>query len=200
MSRSNTVSASRSPVRIYAMCSLAVMTALTCVLAPLAIPIGPVPISLTNLVIYFSLYLLGWRLGTLSVWVYLLLGTFGLPVFSGFTGGIGKLLGPTGGYLIGFLPMALLGGMAIERFSSRLLHFAGLAVGTLVCYLFGTVWFCFVAEIAVVPALSLAVFPFLPGDAAKLLLAMWLGPMIRARLLRAGLLHTKSEAPQQSQE
>lgn len=67
------------------MALVAIMTALTCILAPFSLPIGPVPISLTNLVIYFSLYLLGWKLGTLSYVIYLLIGLVGVPVFSGFT-------------------------------------------------------------------------------------------------------------------
>ena len=76
----------------YAMAVTALMTAVTCILAPMSIPIGPVPISLTNFAIYLSLYLLDWKKGTLSYFVYLLIGFAGLPVFSGFTGGIGKLL------------------------------------------------------------------------------------------------------------
>ena len=72
----------------YAMAVTALMTAVTCILAPMSIPIGPVPISLTNFAIYLSLYLLDWKKGTLSYFVYLLIGFAGLPVFSGFTGGI----------------------------------------------------------------------------------------------------------------
>ena len=75
------------------------MAAVTCILAPLSVPIGPVPISLTNFAIYLSLYLLDWKKGTLSYLIYLLLGLVGLPVFSGFTGGLAKLAGPTGGYI-----------------------------------------------------------------------------------------------------
>jgi len=89
---------------------MALFAALTCVLAPLAVPIGPVPISLTNLVIYFSLYVLGWQRATITYIVYLLLGLVGLPVFSGFEGGVGKVAGPTGGYLIGFIFMAIVCG------------------------------------------------------------------------------------------
>lgn len=188
MSQPLSVSASGQKSKIYTMSMTAVMAAVTCVLAPLSIPIGPVPISFTNLAIYFALYLLGWKLGTLSYVVYLLIGMCGAPVFSGFTGGMGKLLGPTGGYIVGFIPMAIIGGLAIERFSNRGLHFAGMALGTLVCYVFGTAWFCFVAKLAVGPALSLAVFPFIPGDAAKIILAMLAGPTIRGRLVKAGLL------------
>ena len=178
----------RQKSRVYAMSVTAVMTAVTCVLAPMSIPIGPVLISFTNLAIYLALYLLGWKLGTLSYIVYVCIGMFGAPVFSGFTGGLGKLLGPTGGYIIGFIPMAILGGLAIERFSSRGAHFAGMALGTAVCYAFGTAWFCFVAKMGVIPALSVAVFPFIPGDVAKILLAMAIGPVIRSRLVKAGLL------------
>ena len=83
------------------MVMMALFAAVTCVLAPLAVPIGPVPISLTNLVIYISLYVLGWKQGTITYIVYLLLGLAGLPVFSGFESGIGKFAGPTGGYLAG---------------------------------------------------------------------------------------------------
>ena len=80
---------------LKSMVLMALFAALTCVLAPLSIPSGPVPISLTNLVIYFSLYVLGWQRATITYLVYLLLGLVGLPVFSGFEGGVGKLAGPT---------------------------------------------------------------------------------------------------------
>ena len=79
----------------------AIMTAVMCILGPLSIPIGPVPITLTNLAIYLAMYILGTKRGSAAVCLYLLIGLAGLPVFSGFTGGPGKLLGPTGGYLIG---------------------------------------------------------------------------------------------------
>lgn len=81
--------------------AIGIMAAATAILAPFSIPIGPVPISLTNLAIYFALYILGAKDGTLSYLVYLLIGLIGVPVFSGFTSGPEKLFGPTGGYLIG---------------------------------------------------------------------------------------------------
>lgn len=89
MNQTNTVSAPRT--KTYEITMTALMAAVTCILAPLSIPIGPVPISFTNLAIYLSLYLLGWKRGTISYLVYLLIGLVGVPVFSGFTGGIGKL-------------------------------------------------------------------------------------------------------------
>ena len=91
---------------------IGLMAALTCIAGPLSLPLpfSPVPISLTNLAIYFSVYILGMKRGTISYLVYLLLGLVGLPVFSAFTSGPAKLFGPTGGYLIGFIFIALISG------------------------------------------------------------------------------------------
>lgn len=111
-----TAGAVQKKSKIYGLSMTAVMAAVTCVLAPMSIPIGPVPISFTNLAIYLSLYLLGWKRGTVSYLVYVLIGMVGVPVFSGFTGGMGRLLGPTGGYIVGFIPMALIAGAVIDRF------------------------------------------------------------------------------------
>ena len=94
---------------------MALMAAVTCILAPLSIPIGPVPISLTNLVVYFTVYVIGLKAGTCSYCLYVLLGVVGLPVFSGYVGGPAKIAGPTGGYIVGFVLMALIGGYVIEK-------------------------------------------------------------------------------------
>ena len=175
------------PKKVYLMSVTALMAAVTCILAPMSLPIGPVPISLTNLAIYLSLYLLGWKWGTVSYLVYVVIGAVGVPVFSGFTGGLGKLAGPTGGYIVGFVPMAVLAGLVIDRYRSRGLQLAGMIVGTAVCYAFGTAWFCFVMDSTPMAALSLCVIPFIPGDLVKMALAMWVGPLIRGRLAKAGL-------------
>ena len=96
----------------------ALMTAVLCIFGPmvLPIPVSPVPISLTNLVLYFMVYILGMKASLMSFCLYLLLGAVGLPVFSGFAGGLGKLAGPTGGYLLGFVFMTLAAGFMVERF------------------------------------------------------------------------------------
>ena len=91
MNQTKSIAAPHS--KTYEITMTALMAAVTCILAPLSIPIGPVPISFTNLAIYLSLYLLGWKRGTISYLIYLLLGLVGLPVFSGFTGGPAKLAG-----------------------------------------------------------------------------------------------------------
>ena len=159
-------STSRS-THTYAMVTTAFMAAVTCILAPLSIPIGPVPISLTNLAIYLSLYLL--------------IGLAGLPVFSGFSGGIGKLAGPTGGYIIGFIPMAIIAGIIIDHFRKRWIQLLGMILGTAVCYVFGTAWFCMQAGYTVSAALAVCVIPFIPGDLVKMVIALTIGPVIRQR-------------------
>ena len=170
------------------MALVAIMTALTCILAPFSLPIGPVPISLTNLVIYFSLYLLGWKLGTLSYVIYLLIGLVGVPVFSGFTAGPAKLFGPTGGYLIGFIPMAIICGFAFEKFSNHGMQIVGLAIGTIVAYIFGTAWLAIEAHLTFYQALLAGVIPYIPGDLVKIILVVLAGPIVKKRLQSAGLL------------
>ena len=183
----NRVYASSQRISTKTMALIAVMTAVTCVLAPLSIPIGPVPISLTNLAIYFGLYILGMKKETVSYMVYLLIGFVGVPVFSGFTGGAGKLLGPTGGYLIGFIPMAIVAGILIDKSGGKVLpSVIGMVAGTAVCYGLGTAWFCIQAHYEVMPALALCVIPFLPGDAVKIAIAAFFGPQIRRAIKRIG--------------
>lgn len=168
------------------MALVAIMTALTCILAPFSLPIGPVPISLTNLVIYFSLYLLGWKLGTLSYVIYLLIGLVGVPVFSGFTAGPAKLFGPTGGYLIGFIPMAIIAGIVIDKYTEKwLLCLLAMIVGTIVCYTLGTAWLAYEAKMDMMAALWAGVIPFIPGDLVKMALAILIAPKIRAQVCRA---------------
>ena len=129
---------------------IGVMAAVTCILGPLSLPIGIVPISLTNLVIYFAVYVLGGKRGTLSYIVYLFIGLVGLPVFSGFSGGFPKLFGPTGGYLIGFIFMAFISGIFIDKFSNKIyMCFLGMVLGTIVTYIFGTAWLAYEAHIGI---------------------------------------------------
>jgi biotin transport system substrate-specific component len=167
---------------------IAVMTAVTCILGPLSLPIGIVPISLTNLAIYFAIYALGGKRGTLSYIVYLFIGLVGLPVFSGFSGGFAKLIGPTGGYLIGFAFMAFISGIFIDKFSSKIyMCFLGMVLGTIVTYILGTAWLAYETKMTFNAALYAGVIPFIPGDLAKMVIASLIGPQIRKRLIAAGI-------------
>lgn len=172
----------------YPLAMTAVMAAVIAAVAPFAIPVGPIPITLCTLAIYLSAYVLGWKRAAVATLVYILLGAVGLPVFNSFSGGLGVVAGPTGGYIIGYLPLAALSGLAVARFPrSRALQLAGLAVATGVLYAFGTAWYCLQSGSALGPALALCVVPFLPGDLAKMLVVVSLGPVLRGRLLRAGI-------------
>lgn len=168
---------------------IGVMTAVICIMGPLSLtlPVSPVPISLGTLAIYFVPYVLGMKRGTISCCIYLLIGLVGLPVFTGFSGGPAKLLGPTGGYLIGYIFMALICGFVIDRTNKMPICFLGMVLATAVLYLFGTVWLAYQAGMAFREALMAGVIPFIPGDLAKIVIAMIAGPQIKKRLKRAGL-------------
>ena len=167
---------------------IGLIAAVTCILGPLSLPIGIVPISLTNLAIYFAIYVLGRKRGTISYIVYLFIGLIGLPVFSGFSGGFTKLFGPTGGYLIGFIFMAFISGIFIDKFSSKIyMCFLGMVLGTIVTYIFGSAWLAYEAHIGFNKALAVGVLPFIPGDIVKIVIASLIGPQIRNRLISSGL-------------
>ena len=102
-------------ITTYQMAVTAVMAAVLCVLGPLTVPIGAIPISLANFVICLTAWLLGPKFGTLSVVIYLAIGLIGVPVFSGYGAGLAKVAGPTGGYLVGYLLLAFIGGLFIEK-------------------------------------------------------------------------------------
>lgn len=168
---------------------IAVMAAVICVLGPLSIPIGPVPVSLTNFAIYITLYVLGTRDGTIAYLIYMLIGLVGLPVFSGFTGGPAKLFGPTGGYLIGFIPMAIVAGLVITKFDRKPIpSVIGMFAATWIPYLLGTAWLAFSAHMTFGAAFAVGVTPFVIEDFCKMVVAAIAGPLLYSALNRAGLL------------
>ena len=164
----------------------ALFAALTAVCAQITIPIGAVPISLSLLPPLLCAALLSPRYAVLSMVVYLLMGLCGLPVFSGMSGGPGKLFGVTGGYIIGYVPCVLLSSFLIHRtwkgFPARC---AAMALGVLVCYAFGTVWFMILRGMDLMSTLSVCVFPFLPFDALKIVLAAFLSQRLEQPLEKA---------------
>lgn len=177
----------RSKLRSMTMGALA--AAILAVISPFALFLGPVPVSLCTLLICLSDYVLGWRGGTAATLVYILMGAVGLPVFGGFTGGAGRLLGPTGGYIVGYLALAAVAGMVIDRFPGRrLLHMLGMAGGTVILYALGTAWYCFQAGQGLSAALAVCVLPFLPGDCMKIAAAAAIGPVVRDRLKKANVI------------
>lgn len=174
---------------LYLMTRCALMAALMCVLCPVSIPIGPIPISLSVFVILLTVYILGTRDALISYTVYLLLGAAGMPVFSGFQGGLAKLAGPTGGYLVGFLLMILISGMFIRKSHGNLwISMIGMVVGIAMDYVLGTAWFVVQTGSTVAHALDVCVYPFIPLDLGKLVVAAVLGRLVRQALVKARLL------------
>lgn len=166
-------------IKNMALCGL--FAALFVLCAWLSIPIGDVAITLQTFAIFLCLSVLGGKLGTLTVLVYLLLGAVGIPVFSGFRGGFGALLGPTGGYLTGFLACGLTYWLLTSLFPAR--QTLALLAGLLVCYVFGSLWyyrFYLTAggsgTITVILIQSLLLY--LPPDIVKLFLARRLSKRI----------------------
>lgn len=164
---------------VRSMVLVSLMSAVCCILSPLSIPIGPIPVSLSVLAVMLCAYILGPRLGTLSVLLYILLGLFGMPVFSGFAGGPAKLFGPTGGYIIGYLPLVFIAGLCIVKHKdSWFLQVTGMFAGLFTCYLIGTVWFMALTHMSLTKSLALCVYPFIAFDAVKILTAFFLGNTI----------------------
>ncbi len=165
---------------------IAVLAALMAVCAWIAIPTPwNVSYTLQTMAVFLAVALLGGRRGTLAVVVYILLGAVGLPVFSNFTGGVGALLGTTGGYIVGFLFSALLV-WALERFTAGRLWAQALVMvlALFVCYAFGTVWFMAVytkakGAVSLGTVLGWCVVPYIVPDLIKIALALLLARRLK---------------------
>ncbi len=158
-------------VRELTACGL--FSAVMCVCSVLSVP-SAVPFTLQNFAVAAVLLILGGRLGAFSVGAYILMGTAGLPVFSGFRGGAGVLVGPTGGYILGFMLMCGVYLFAEKWFGSGMaVRLSALVAGQIMCYAAGTVWYVvavgqsFTME-NIAGALSVCVLPFVIPDIVKL--------------------------------
>ena len=174
---------------VQKMAIIALMTAVLCILAPISIPvfISPVPISLGVLAVYLTAYVLSPLDATISVIIFILLGTFGLPVFSGYSGGLSKLVGPTGGYIIGFLFTVYISSLFIHLKKGIIFDVIGMITGLALCYILGTIWFSYQQGKGFIASLLLCVVPFLIGDAIKIIVAVILGTQINKRLAHLDL-------------
>ena len=170
------------------MAYIALMVVLISMCSWISIP-SVVPFTMQTFGVFCAVGLLGgWR-GTVAVLLYILMGLVGLPVFSNFGGGVGVLMGPTGGYIVGFLFTALIYWLFEKLFGKGLVcRILAMALGLIACYAFGTVWFVEVyskanSAISVATALGWCVFPFILPDAVKIFLALLitgrLAPVLR---------------------
>jgi len=154
--------------------------ALTAVGALIVIPIGPVPIVLQNLFVMLMGLLLGPRWGLAGVGAYLLAGALGLPVFAGGTSGLARFAGPTGGYLVGYLPcVALIGWISVRGRGHRIFDALAMVCGTTALYICGLSWLKLVTGMAWSKAVGIGVIPFVPGDIAKIIAAALLIKSLR---------------------
>lgn len=155
--------------KMMILCALFAALTAVCSMISIPLPFTPVPINLATLSVFLAGGLLGSRYGALSQLVYVLLGAIGLPVFSGFTGGFGIIMGPTGGYIVGYIAAAWLIGFLIEKLG-RDYHKIVISMieGMIVCYTLGTLWFMYITSTGLAAALMLCVVPFLIGDAIKI--------------------------------
>ena len=172
----------------------AVMAALICAAGPLTIPVGPIPLTLANFMIFLSGAVLGAKQGAIATAIYLLIGGIGMPVFSGFSGGIHRLIGVTGGFLLAYVPCAFIAGLGTQAGETRPRHCwrlpACIVLGAAVLYAFGTVWFIVYktwllrSPTGLAEALAVCVIPFLLGDAIKIAVTTLLAWPIRRALYR----------------
>lgn len=166
----------------------ALMAVMIAVCSWISIPIGPVPFTLQTLGVFCALGMLGGMRGMISIVLYVLLGAVGVPVFAGFAGGVGTLLGPSGGYIMGFvLSAAVYWLITAHTGSSVVWQSIAMALGLIVCYAFGTFWFMRVyaansQPVTLGAALGWCVFPFILPDAVKIAMAQLLSRRIRAHV------------------
>lgn len=156
----------------------AVMAALLCVVSPWVIPIGAVPMSLASFMIYAVCALSDLKGSIAAVAIYVFLGAIGLPIFAGFAGGVQVILGPTGGYILGYLAAAVI----IPILKDKIGLFITLCISTLAMYLCGTAWYMAVAEVKLAQAIAVCVLPFIAADIIKIILACVCVPKIRTAL------------------
>lgn len=160
-----------------------IFAAILCIFSPITIPVGTVPITMSLFGVVLCSVVLGCRLSLAAVGVYVCLGAVGLPVFAGFQGGIGVLLGPTGGFIWSyFVYCVFVGNMSCKRQHSEALIYISSFVSLIVTYIAGTLQFSVVQSVSVSKSLIVCVLPFAVFDILKIICAVKLGIIIKNRL------------------
>lgn len=172
--------ANKPKFRTVELAYIALGAALIAVCAWITIPFT-VPFTMQLFAVFFVLTVLGGRNGTIAIAVYLLLGSIGIPVFSGFKGGFGVLIGMTGGYLVGMLLIGLVYWLMTKLLKPSVwTELIAFAIGLLLCYAFGTLWFSTLnVEKSFYASLAVCVVPFILPDILKLVLAYFVGRKLR---------------------
>lgn len=178
---------SEKVLSLRSMAQTAIFTALMCVIAPVSVPLPwGVPVSLATLVVYVAAVVLGAKRAAVAVLVYVVLGAVGVPVFSRYQAGLGVIVGVTGGFVVGYVPLAVITGYFAELPMKR--HFScalGMTVGTVVMYAIGTVWYVLMTGSTVAAAMAACVVPFVGIDIAKIAIATGVSVPLSNRLAAA---------------
>lgn len=161
----------------------AILAAAICVIAPLSVPSGAIPVTLASLIIYVISACTQVKFSVPAVTIYILLGCFGLPVFSGFTGGFQIISGITGGYIISFVPCSAVISLLCGKFGNKKIIFPiSMILATLICYVCGTLWYVFQTDSTFLAAVPVCILPFVPGDILKITAATCICVALRPKL------------------
>jgi len=153
----------------------AIFSAVICILSVVTIPIGVVPISLSLFAIMLSAISLDVRRSFWAVLIYIFIGSLGIPVFSGFNGGLHILFGPTGGFIISYIFVTLIMSFASQKTNKKLTLFFFGILSLTVCYLFGSLQYAVISKVSFYNSLSVCVVPFVLFDIFKIILAVNIG-------------------------
>ena len=184
---------SKSNNTLHRMIVTALFAAIIAILAQITIPLPLVPITGQTLAIGLAATILGSRHGTISTILYIIIGAIGIPVFAQMSGGLGVVFGPTGGFLVGFIPTTFVIGYYLERVGFTVFH-ACIAnvIGMLITLTFGTVWLKIVANLTWEAAFVGGFAPFIIVGIIKAFLAGWIGIVVRRRLVSAKLIEASN--------
>lgn len=161
---------------------IGIMTALIAVSAQITVPLpSGVPVTLQTFTVALCGYLLGSKRSVLSVLVYILLGLVGVPIFSAFTAGTAALFGKTGGFIIGFLFVALFCGLPNKK---RIFHILCGCGGLVICHAAGTLWFAFLTKMNFFAALALVSLPFIVKDIICIVIAMFVSERLKKIIVK----------------
>ena len=173
-------------IKAYDIVIIALMSALIAVCSFIAIPVGTLPVTLQTFAVFVCVGILGRKRGTASVLIYILLGLVGIPVFSGFQGGLTVLMGATGGYIVGFLPAVFIAGLITEKTVRKIpFMIASFFAGVVICYICGILWYVFVfsgGKSDFASAFTLCVLPYIIPDIIKITLAAVVSTAVRKRI------------------
>ncbi|MDD8048328.1 MAG: biotin transporter BioY [Thomasclavelia sp.] len=169
--------------KVLRMCRCAVFTGILCILAQITVYLPSiVPITMQTFAVYLIALCLSPLDATISTMLYIVLGAIGLPVFSGFNGGLSSLIGPAGGFIFSFPIMALVISLMVKYKDDIKTNVISLIVGTGVTYFIGSIWFMFITKSSIVVTLTACVLPFIIGDSLKIFISIIIAKRLKTRI------------------